>query len=50
VSWPFAGHAGAWTASGFELGVAGIVWVNLQAARTTGDAASGPGPGGQPAG
>ena len=39
VSWPFAGHAGAWTASGFELGVAGIAWVNLQAARTTGDAA-----------
>ena len=25
--------AGAWTASGFELGVAGIAWVNLQAAR-----------------
>ncbi len=39
VSWPFAGHAGAWTASGFELGVAGIAWVNLQASRTTGDAA-----------
>ena len=37
VSWPFAGHAGAWTASGFELGVAGVAWVNLQAARTTGD-------------
>ena len=33
VSWPFADHAGAWTASGFELGVAGIAWVNLQAAR-----------------
>ena len=31
--------AGAWTASGFELGVAGIAWVNLQAARMTGDAA-----------
>ena len=39
VSWPFAKEAGAWTASGFELGVAGIGWVNLQAARTTGDAA-----------
>jgi hypothetical protein len=37
VSWPFAGEAGAWTASGFELGVAGIAWVNLQAARTTGE-------------
>ena len=37
VSWPFAGHTGAWTASGFELGVAGIAWVNLQASRTTGD-------------
>ena len=39
VSWPFAGGDGAWTASGFELGVAGIAWVNLQAARTTGDPA-----------
>ena len=39
VSWPFAGQAGAWTASGFELGVAGIAWVELQASRTTGDAA-----------
>ena len=39
VSWPFAGDADAWTASGFELGVAGIAWVNLQAARTTGDPA-----------
>jgi hypothetical protein len=38
VSWPFAAHSGAWTAAGFELGVAGITWVNLQAARTTGDA------------
>jgi hypothetical protein len=37
TSWPFAGHAGAWTSSGFELGVAGVAWVNLQAARTTGD-------------
>ena len=39
VSWPFAGDAGAWTASGFELGVAGIAWVNLQASRTSGDPA-----------
>ncbi len=38
VSWPFAARSGAWTAAGFELGVAGITWVNLQAARTTGDA------------
>lgn len=38
TSWPFAAHPGAWTASGFELGVAGIAWVNLQAARTTGEA------------
>ena len=39
VSWPSAEHEGAWTASGFELGVAGIAWVNHQAARTTGDPA-----------
>ena len=39
VSWPFAGEAGSWTASGFELGVAGIAWVNLQASRITGDPA-----------
>jgi hypothetical protein len=37
VSWPFAGHADAWTASGFELGVSGIAWVDLHASRTTGD-------------
>ena len=30
---------GAWTASGFELGAAGIAWVNLQASRRTGDPA-----------
>lgn len=36
LAWPVAA-GGASTASGFELGVAGVAWVNLLAARETGD-------------
>jgi hypothetical protein len=38
LHWPIAANDPA-TASGFELGVAGVAWVNLQAARATGDRA-----------
>jgi lantibiotic modifying enzyme len=36
LHWPLAADAAA-AASGFELGAAGIAWVNLQAAHATGD-------------
>ena len=36
LRWPLAADDAA-AASGFELGTAGIAWVNLRAARATGD-------------
>ena len=38
LSWPLAGDDAS-AASGFQLGTAGVAWVNLQAARVTGDPA-----------
>ena len=37
LRWPIAGGE-LWSVSGFELGAAGLAWVNLHASRATGDA------------